>query len=107
MEIVTPQEALSMVTSGQAYGIDVREQEEWDGGHYDQFTLHPLSTFSAEVIPTDKPVIFICRSGKRSAQACINVESAGITAMNMDGGMLAWQEAGLPMSAVNGTPWIS
>ncbi len=59
MEIVTPQEALSMVISGQAYGIDVREQEEWDGGHYDQFTLHPLSTFSAEAMPTDKPVIFI------------------------------------------------
>ena len=107
MEIVTPQEALSMVTSGQAYGIDVREQEEWDGGHYDQFTLHPLSTFSAEAIPTDKPVIFICRSGKRSAQACATVEPTGISVMNMDGGMLAWQEAGLPMSAVNGAPLIS
>lgn len=107
MEIVTPQEALSMVTAGQAYGIDVREQEEWDGGHYDQFTLHPLSAFDAKAIPTDKPVIFICRSGKRSAQACASAESAGIAAMNMDGGMLAWQEAGLPMSAVNGAPLIS
>jgi rhodanese-related sulfurtransferase len=107
MEIVTPQEALSMVTSGQAYGIDVREQEEWNGGHYDQFTLHPLSIFNPEAIPTDKPVIFICRSGKRSAQACATVAPAGIHAINMDGGMLAWQEAGLPMSAVNGAPLIS
>jgi rhodanese-related sulfurtransferase len=107
MEIVTPQEALSMVTSGQAYGIDVREQDEWDGGHYDQFTLHPLSAFDAKAIPTDKPVIFICRSGKRSAQACASVEPAGIVAINMDGGMLAWQEARLPMSAVNGAPLIS
>jgi rhodanese-related sulfurtransferase len=107
MEIVTPQEALSMVTSGRAYGIDVREQDEWDGGHYDQFTLHPLSAFDAKAIPTDKPVIFICRSGKRSAQACASVEPAGIVAINMDGGMLAWQEARLPMSAVNGAPLIS
>ena len=107
MEIVTPQEALSMVTSGQAYGIDVREQDEWDGGHYDQFTLHPLSAFDAKAIPTDKPVIFICRSGKRSSQACASVEPAGIVAINMDGGMLAWQEARLPMSAVNGAPLIS
>ncbi len=107
MEIVTPQEALAMVTSGQAYGIDVREQEEWDDGHYDQFTLHPLSAFDAKAIPTDKPVIFICRSGKRSAQACASVEPAGIVAINMDGGMLAWQEARLPMSAVNGAPLIS
>ena len=107
METVTPQQALEMVQTGQAYGVDVREIEEWDGGHFDLFTLNPLSTFDASALPTDKPVIFICRSGKRSAQACANVEPSGLQVINMEGGMLAWQEAGLPMSAANGAPKIS
>jgi rhodanese-related sulfurtransferase len=107
METVTPQQALEMVQSGAAYGIDVREIDEWDLGHSDLFTLNPLSTFDSDILPTDKPIIFICRSGKRSGNACIAVEPTGLKVMNMAGGMLAWQEAGLPMSAVNGEPIIS
>jgi rhodanese-related sulfurtransferase len=107
METVTPQQALEMVQSGSAYGIDVREVDEWDLGHSDLFTLNALSTFDSDVLPTDKPIIFICRSGKRSGQACIDVEPSGRKVLNMEGGMLAWQEADLPMSAANGTPKIS
>jgi rhodanese-related sulfurtransferase len=107
MHTVTPQQALEMVQNGKAYGVDVREIEEWDGGHFDLFTLNPLSTFDAAALPTDKPIIFICRSGKRSAKACENAEPLGIDAINMEGGMLAWQEASLPMSAANGVPKIS
>jgi rhodanese-related sulfurtransferase len=107
METVTPQEALEMVTNGQAYGIDVRELDEWDAGHFEMFTLQPLSTLDDAALPTDKPIIFICRSGSRSGQVCGRVEPTGLTALNMDGGMLAWQDAGLPMSASNGAPQIS
>ncbi len=107
METVTPQQALEMVQSGAAYGIDVREIDEWDLGHSDLFTLNALSTFDSDGLPTDKSIIFVCRSGKRSGQACINVEPSGRKVFNMEGGMLAWQEAGLPMSAANGNPKIS
>jgi rhodanese-related sulfurtransferase len=107
METVTPQQALEMVQSGAAYGIDVREIDEWDLGHSDLFTLNPLSTFDNDILPTDKPIIFICRSGKRSGKACDAVEPSGRKVLNMEGGMLAWQEAGLPMSAKHGTPQIS
>lgn len=107
METVTPQEALEMVSARLAYGIDVREIDEWNSGHFELFTLSPLSEFEDAVLPTDKPIIFICRSGKRSGNACNAVEPTGLKVMNMEGGMLAWQEAGLPMSAVNGTPLIS
>jgi rhodanese-related sulfurtransferase len=107
METVTPQQALEMVQSGAAYGIDVREIDEWDLGHSDLFTLNPLSTFDSDILPTDKPIIFICRSGIRSGKACDAVEPSGRKVLNMEGGMLAWQEAGLPMSAVNGEPIIS
>jgi rhodanese-related sulfurtransferase len=107
METVTTQQALEMVQSGEAYGIDVREIEEWDSGYFDMFTLNPLSTFDGDTLPTDKPIIFICRSGKRSGQACDAVEPSGRKVFNMEGGMLAWQTAGLPMSAKHGTPQIS
>jgi rhodanese-related sulfurtransferase len=40
METVTPQQALDMVQSGAAYGIDVREIDEWDLGHFEMFTLN-------------------------------------------------------------------
>lgn len=106
METVTPQQALEMVQSGSAHGIDVREIEEWELGHSNLFTLNARSTFDSNGLPTDKPIIFICRSGKRSGQACIDVEPSGRKVLNMEGGMLAWQEAGLPMSAVNATPKI-
>jgi len=39
METVTPQHALKMVQSGAAYGIDVREVDEWDSGHFDLLTI--------------------------------------------------------------------
>jgi rhodanese-related sulfurtransferase len=107
METVTPQQALGMVQSGAAYGIDVREIEEWDLGHFEMFTLNSLSTFDSDILPTDKPIIFICRSGKRSGKACNDVEPSGLKVLNMEGGMLAWQEAGLPMSAANGAPKVS
>jgi rhodanese-related sulfurtransferase len=107
METVTPQEALQMVKAGLAYGIDVREIDEWNSGHFELFTLSPLSEFEEAVLPTDKPIIFICRSGNRSGKACNAVEPTGLKVMNMTGGMLAWQQAGLPMSAANGDPIIS
>lgn len=106
MKTVSPQEALEMVRAGRAYGIDVREQEEWDSGHFDMFTLNPLSTFDATALPTDKPIIFICRSGNRSGKAYASVEPSGLEILNMDGGMLAWQAAGLPITATHGTPKI-
>jgi rhodanese-related sulfurtransferase len=107
METVTPQETLQMVKAGLAYGIDVREFDEWNAGHFELFTLSPLSEFESAALPTDKPIIFICRSGNRSGKACNAVEPTGLKVMNMTGGMLAWQEAGLPISAVNGAPLIS
>jgi rhodanese-related sulfurtransferase len=107
MKTISPQETLELVSAGLAYGIDVREQSEWDAGHSDLFTLHPLSTFDAGKISIDKPVIFICRSGKRSAQACESLKAQGIEAINMIGGMLEWQELQLPMTATNQKPLIS
>jgi rhodanese-related sulfurtransferase len=59
------QEAFEMIRTAKAYGIDVREADEWSAGRAIDVTWNPLSNFSLENLPTDKPVIFICRSGSR------------------------------------------
>lgn len=78
--------------------IDVREQSEYDESHIPGVTLIPLGELAQRVdeIPTDKTVIVTCRSGNRSGQATDFLRQNGFDNVhNMDGGILAWQQAGL------------
>jgi rhodanese-related sulfurtransferase len=77
--------------------IDVREQWEYDQGHIPGITLIPMSEISnrLEEIPTDKEVIVTCRSGNRSGQVTDYLRQSGFDNVhNMQGGIVAWQEAG-------------
>jgi len=82
--------------------LDVREQSELDGplGHIKGVKHIPLGKLgdrSPELNP-DEPVVAICRSGARSAQACVTLQKAGFTAVaNLAGGMLRWRTEGLPI----------
>jgi rhodanese-related sulfurtransferase len=46
-------------------------------------------------LPTDRPLAFVCRSGKRSAKAAAAAAAADLDVRNVTGGMTAWQDAGL------------
>ncbi len=97
---VTPQEVLE--ASHQLKLIDVREISEFSGelGHISQSELIVLSTLPAKLasIPKDKPIVFICRSGGRSAQAAAFAQSEGLTNVyNMKGGMLLWNQLNQPI----------
>ena len=49
-------------------------------------------------IPTDKEVIVACRSGNRSSQVVEYLRQQGYDNVhNLQGGILAWQQAGLPV----------
>jgi rhodanese-related sulfurtransferase len=51
-----------------------------------------------------RPIAFICRSGRRSAQAAQIAADAGVAGViNVDGGMGAWADAGLPLVPEGGT----
>lgn len=82
--------------------IDCREQAEWDEGHIEQANFMPLSVFADEMskvadLPKDKMIVCQCRSGKRSLQAAMNLQGEGFENLyNLEGGILAWQESGLP-----------
>ncbi|WP_168734677.1 rhodanese-like domain-containing protein [Deinococcus sp. KSM4-11] len=98
MEEVTPQEGQRRVQAG-AVLVDVREQNEYDEVHAEGALLVPLSEFEARYaeLPTDKPLVMICRSGARSARAGEFLAQHGYTTVaNLTGGTNAWVEAGLP-----------
>jgi len=75
--------------------IDVREDEEVAQGMIPGAVHLPLGQIPQQLaaIPKDEEVIFVCRSGYRSDQACQYLSSLGYTGVaNMVGGMLAWNQ---------------
>jgi rhodanese-related sulfurtransferase len=97
-------QAVQRVESG-ALLLDVREDDEWQAGHAPGARHVPLGQLQAEQasLPTDRPIVAICRSGGRSEQATIALLAAGYDAVNMAGGMRAWAAAGQPVVTDDGT----
>ena len=84
--------------------IDVREPAEFTDvlGHIRGARLLPLSELAARAdeIARDRPVVTVCRSGARSAQATVLLRKAGYTQLaNLAGGMLRWRAESLPVEA--------
>jgi glyoxylase-like metal-dependent hydrolase (beta-lactamase superfamily II)/rhodanese-related sulfurtransferase len=81
--------------------IDVRTAAEFEGelGHIGEAHLIPLDDLRARVseVTADKPVVVVCRTGKRSGMATLILRKAGHTRVaNLAGGMMRWRELGLP-----------
>lgn len=79
--------------------LDVREDFEVAEGMIPGALHIPLNQLHARLAELDitVPVITVCRSGNRSGKAAIELSTAGFTAYNMSGGILDWQQAGLPI----------
>ena len=87
------------VANDQVQLLDVRSQDEFDEGHIAGAVLVDVndSTFvenALAVLDTQRPVAVYCRSGRRSARAASLLAAQGFTVTNLDGGVLAWQDAG-------------
>ncbi|WP_330285951.1 rhodanese-like domain-containing protein [Streptomyces sp. NBC_00576] len=107
MARVTPAEALDLMgADGAAVLLDVREAEEWEAGHAAGAVHAPLSALAAgAALPgsaRSRPLIVICRSGKRSREAAALLAARGAEVADVIGGMRAWTEAGLPVATGNG-----
>lgn len=95
-----------------AFLLDVREDDEWAAGHAEGALHVPMSDFVArfgevtEVLPDDAPAYVVCKVGGRSAQVTQYLVQQGVNAVNVDGGMLAWESAGRPMVSENGAPAV-
>lgn len=80
--------------------IDVRSKGEYVSGHAAGARNVPLDTLSDAVsadLAKYDAVYVICQSGGRSSMAARALKSAGVKAVNVSGGTLAWHGAGLPM----------
>lgn len=99
MQEISTDDALARIASG-ARLYDVREPGEWDEVHAPQATLVPLSEFAerwTEIESADQPAIIVCHSGMRSARVVQALEQQGVPAVNLSGGMVAWEAQGGPV----------
>lgn len=100
---VHPHQAKEMMDEGTLL-IDVREVSEWNHGHAPGALHLPLATLSNNLqhIPLDEVVLVCCRSGSRSSSAVSYLIDNGYKAINVEGGMSAWQSHGLPVVNTKG-----
>lgn len=98
MENITVEELKKRLDAGEKLNIvDVREPHE-----HEEFNigglLYPLGNIQTMQVDEleafkDEEVILYCRSGNRSGQACMILDTLGFTnTKNLAGGMLAWRE---------------
>lgn len=98
-----PKRVEELVREG-AQLVDVREPYEHEAGRIAgaaHIELKELQARAAE-IDRERPVVFQCRVGGRSAMAAEAFRAAGYEAYNLAGGLKAWVEAGLPIEPEDG-----
>src|SRR5512135_2693677 len=79
--------------------IDVRQMEEIAMGTVPKAEPLPLHTLPARVheLPKEEKLVMVCRSGARSAQACMFMQQQGFSNVyNLRGGMMGWVGSGFP-----------
>jgi rhodanese-related sulfurtransferase len=101
---LTPQQAAELIRGGDAQLVDVREPYEHEAGRIAGSIHIELQQLPAEAATLDRerPVLFYCRSGNRSALAADAFSASGYDARNLDGGLEAWVGAGLPIEPDGG-----
>lgn len=92
---ISPAEAARLFDSGRAIPLDVREPDEYAGGHIAGALLLPLNKIQqigSDVLPQDKSAALVvyCRSGTRSALAVPYLEKLGYTNLCDMGGIMYW-----------------
>ncbi len=94
--------ALQLINHKNALILDVREEGEFNGGHILNAKHIPLGKLKERIGELERhrerPIVVYCRSGQRSASACVQLGKQGFgQAYNLVGGVMAWQKAGLPL----------
>jgi len=80
--------------------VDVRDHWEFEQNAIEGATHAPLGDLmTGGTIDTAKPVVLVCATGEKSELAALMLQMRGLDAYNIDGGMAAWEQEGLPTSA--------
>ena len=104
MSELDPRGASELLRDGDVQLVDVRRPDEYEAGRLAGARHIEIDRLAAEAASIDRgrPILFYCRSGSRSALATQAFESAGFDAHNLDGGLIAWVRAGLPIEPEDG-----
>lgn len=91
---ITAAQAARLFDGGKATPVDVRQPDEFAGGHVAgaiNLPLEEIEARAAQVLPNRAaPLVVYCRSGVRSAMAAVKLESMGYTALLDMGGVMYW-----------------
>lgn len=99
---VDPVKATELINHENAVVVDVRSMAEFGKGHIIHSINIPLNGFKDQLKQLekhkDKPIIVVCQSGSRSGMAARMLQKEGFAqAKNLRGGILAWNNANLPV----------
>ena len=103
-EELTPRRVAELVDDGGVQLVDVREPYEHEAGRIAGDLHIELDRLPSEVerLDRDRPIVFYCRSGSRSALAAQAFAASGYDAHNLTGGLEAWVKNGLPIEPADG-----
>ena len=100
---LTPAAAVQLMNSEDVVVLDVREPSETAGGKIAKAIQIPVSGLAKRIDELlkhkDKSMLVYCKTGTRSGLACKELDKHGFGKLyNLNGGVMAWQEAHLPLS---------
>jgi rhodanese-related sulfurtransferase len=101
---ITVEEAKEMIDAGDVQVVDSREPYEHYEGHVPgSLNIPHMATLPrGKELASDKPILFICKTGQRSAVAAEFAATLGLTDLyNVEGGIVAWQRAGYDVETVD------
>ena len=98
-----PQAATEIINHQDGVVIDVRPMADYTQGHIINSINIPANGLKSQLNRLEKyrqkPIIVACRSGAQSSASCKQLQKAGFEKVfNLHGGILAWQNANLPIS---------
>ncbi|MFA9440676.1 rhodanese-like domain-containing protein [Uliginosibacterium sp. sgz301328] len=101
---VSPSDVVTLINRKDAVIVDVRDQKEFETAHLANARHIPaaeLADRSGELAKfKNRPIVVVCQSGTRAGSAAAKLRKAGFEqAVTLDGGIKAWQDAGLPVAA--------
>jgi hydroxyacylglutathione hydrolase/adenylyltransferase/sulfurtransferase len=101
---ISPKDVDDRRRAGGIQLVDVREPYEWEAGRIAGARHIELQSVAAQAptIDRERPVVFYCRVGARSAMAAGAFRRAGYDAYSMAGGIEAWADKGLPLEPEDG-----
>ena len=99
----SPQDVTMLINRSKATIVDVRDAKEFATGSLPDAKNIPLAELDQRIGELDKfkskSVVVVCQSGARASSAAAKLSTAGFAdVVNLEGGIAAWQKAGLPLA---------